>query len=223
MRKSFPNDRSIPDITPRRSRPHTRRKSAVIGLMLLIMMFTILMGIGLAQAFEPQKWQSLQRFDPASAATAANPPANLIAAETGTADIGTIEGTIDPVPANLQLGQELYLENCASCHIAIPPAVMPTQTWQVLIQDPQHYGVVIDPLRDPNRRIVWNYLKAYSRPTSDDEKTPYRMQDSRYFKALHPRVNLPKKVNLGSCVTCHPGVNQFNFRQLTPEAEKNAG
>ncbi|OUC13551.1 MAG: hypothetical protein B0A82_16470 [Alkalinema sp. CACIAM 70d] len=210
MRKTFPVERSIPDITQRRSRPHTRRKSAVIGLMLLIMMFTILMGIGLAQAFEPQKLQSLQRFDPNRVPIAAN----VMAAEIGT---------IDPVPANLQLGQELYLENCASCHIAIPPAVMPTQTWQVLLQDPQHYGITIDPLRDPNRRIVWNYVKTYSRPKADDEKTPYRIQDSRYFKALHPRVTLPKKADLGSCISCHPGVNQFNFRQLTPEAEKNAG
>ncbi|MGI0490757.1 diheme cytochrome C [Alkalinema pantanalense CENA528] len=213
MRKSFPVERSIPDIPQRRTRPHTRRKSAVIGLMLLIMMFTILMGIGLAQAFEPQKLtvQPSQVVLPTGS--------TISSAEISTTEIGTI----DPVPANLQLGQELYLENCASCHIALPPAVMPTQTWQVLVQDPQHYGVTIEPPRDPNRRILWNYLKAYSRPKADDEQTPYRLQDSRYFKALHPRVNLPKKVNLSSCVTCHPGVNQFNFRQLTPAAEKEAG
>ena len=37
-------------------------------------------------------------------------------------------GTVDIIPDRYQLGQELYLENCASCHTDIPPAVLPTQT-----------------------------------------------------------------------------------------------
>jgi len=126
-------------------------------------------------------------------------------------------GTIDPVPQRYQLGEQLYLENCASCHIALPPAVMPTQTWQKLLQDSQHYGAQLPLLVDPPRLLVWNYLRAFSRPQSTDEDTPYRVKDSRYFKALHPKVKLPRPLEISSCVTCHPSAAQYNFRRLTPE------
>jgi Dihaem cytochrome c len=164
-------------------RPSHRSRPNLIGLVLLIVLFSILMGIGLAQAIEP--------------------------------------GGPDEVPDRFQLGQQIYLENCASCHIGVPPEVMPTQTWQTLIQDPQHYGASITPLRDPNRRILWNYLRTYSRPTNDDEQTPYRIADSRYFRALHPKVPLPRRPSLSGCITCHPGANQFKFRKLSPEMEKS--
>ncbi len=38
--------------------------------------------------------------------------------------------TVDVIAAQYQPGQELYLENCSSCHIALPPAVSPSQTWK---------------------------------------------------------------------------------------------
>ncbi|MGL5805822.1 MAG: cytochrome C, partial [Xenococcaceae cyanobacterium] len=42
---------------------------------------------------------------------------------------------------NIQLGQELYLQNCSSCHIPIAAEVLPTDTWRALLSNPQkHYG-----------------------------------------------------------------------------------
>ncbi len=120
--------------------------------------------------------------------------------------------TVDIVPPSQQLGQTTFLESCATCHIGPPPAIMPTQTWQALIQDPQHYGVTIEPLQDPNRRLVWNYLKLYSRPINEDESIPFRLSGSRYFKALHPGVKLPKPLNLESCMQCHTAAKDFDFR-----------
>jgi hypothetical protein len=132
-----------------------------------------------------------------------------------------VVGTVDVVPDRYKFGQELYLENCATCHIGVPPAVLPTQTWRDLLQDSQHYGVEITPLIDPPRRLVWNYLQTFSRQVAVDEKVPYRVFESQYFKVLHPKVELPQKLNLSSCVTCHPGASQFNFRSLTAEWENS--
>jgi hypothetical protein len=126
-------------------------------------------------------------------------------------------GTVDVVPAQYKLGQELYLENCSTCHIALPPAVLPTQTWKNLLEDSQHYGVELKPLIDPPRVLVWKYLANFSRTQLKEEQTPYRVNDSRVFKALHPRVKLPHPVQIGSCVSCHPSATQFNFRSLTSE------
>ncbi len=130
-------------------------------------------------------------------------------------------GTVDIVPTKYQLGQEIYLENCSSCHIALPPAVLPTQTWKDLLEDQQHYGVQLKPLLDPPRTLLWRYMANYSRLQLKDEQTPYRVTSSRYFKALHPRVKLPKPVQIGSCVTCHPSAAEFNFRRLSKEWENS--
>lgn len=126
-------------------------------------------------------------------------------------------GTVDPVPQNQQLGQSLYLESCAGCHIAVSPAVLPDETWRQLLQDTQHYGQQLPQLVDPPRVLIWNYLRQFSRPLAEGETVPYRVNDSRYFKALHPRVPLPQPARLGSCISCHPGAGTYDFRSLTQE------
>ncbi len=131
-------------------------------------------------------------------------------------------GTVDPIAARYQLGQELYLENCASCHVALPPEVLPSETWRRLLLEPeQHYGQKLQPIIGPSLLIMWDYLKTYSRPLDVKQPTPYRVAASPYFKALHPRVDLPQPVKPASCVTCHPGVAQYNYRRLTPEWENS--
>jgi Dihaem cytochrome c len=130
-------------------------------------------------------------------------------------------GTVDVVPAQYKLGQELYLENCSTCHLALPPAVLPTQTWKNLLEDSQHYGAQLQPLIDPPRVLVWRYLQTFSRPQRKDEETAYRVKNSRYFKALHPKVKLPQPVQINSCVSCHPSANDYNFRRLSPEMENS--
>lgn len=133
----------------------------------------------------------------------------------------TSMSTVDVVPAKYQLGQQLYLENCSSCHIALPPAVLPTQTWKNLLEDEQHYGARLKPLVDPPRILVWRYIEAFSRPQLKDEETPYRVKNSRYFKAIHPRVKFSGTVEIGSCVNCHQSATEYNFRRLTSEWENS--
>lgn len=169
--------------TPKGKPPskQTRRRSP-LGLFCLLLIWSVLLGWGLAQAATPSP-----------------------------------SGTVDVVPQRYQLGQELYLENCATCHIGLPPAVLPSQTWAQLLPDDQHYGVQIAPLREPFLQIVWKYVSTYSRPLLKDEQTPYRLSQSRYFKALHPKVEFSQPITVHSCATCHPGASQFDFRSLTPE------
>ncbi|MBD0311745.1 MAG: diheme cytochrome C [Microcoleus sp. T3-bin5] len=139
------------------------------------------------------------------------------------AQVSAIEdnGTVDRIPERYQLGQQLYLENCATCHIGLPPQVLPTETWRRLLQDSEHYGQTIKLLVDPSRLLVWNYLQTFSRPQAKDEEVPYRVASSRYFKALHPKVKMSQPANISSCVTCHPGASQYNFRKLTAEWENS--
>lgn len=181
----------------RQHRKRSRRSVAVLILLLLV--WSICLGWGLALI------------------TNATVTPNSIA-QSSPAKIGTL----DPVPARYQLGQELYLENCGSCHVALPPEVMPTETWRRLLQEPdQHYGQQLQPLIGPSVVLMWNYLQTYSRPFAEGEPIPYRVSESRFFKALHPQVDLPQSVKPGSCVSCHPGVAQFDYRSLTAEWENS--
>lgn len=167
-----------------------KRRRSPIWLVLLISLWCLILGWGLAYT------------------TNAQPTTSTV-------------GTVDPVPERFQLGQELYLENCSGCHLALPPAVLPTQTWQQLLQDSQHYGQQLQPLVDPPRLLVWNYLRTFSRSRTKTEETPYRVNESRYFNALHPQVKLPRPIQISGCVSCHPGATEYNFRRLTPEWENS--
>lgn len=129
--------------------------------------------------------------------------------------------TVEPITNSQKLGQELYIENCATCHIALPPAVLPTETWRRLLQDTQHYGVELTRLAEPHRLIIWNYLRTFSRAQRKEEEVPYRVAQSRFFKALHPRVKFSIPVDVKSCVTCHPSATEYDFRKLTPEWENS--
>ena len=183
----------LPQLKVSPSRRQFRRRPAI--LFFLVLCWSAALGWGLAQAQMPTA--------PASA------PA---------VEIAEVE-TTDAVPARYQLGQELYLQNCATCHVGLPPAVMPTQTWAQLLPDSQHYGAQLTALTQPSLEIVWKYVSTYSRPTNQGEQVPYRLRQSRFFKALHPKVEFSQPVNVQSCAVCHPAAAQFNYRSLTPEWE----
>lgn len=177
-----------------------KRRHKVWGLLLVLFVWSAVLGGGLAVA-------GSRPFPLAQAAPPATPPpAQSI-------------GTVDTVPQGLQLAQQIYLQRCGTCHLAIPPAVMPTESWRALLLDPNHYGVQLQPLVQPDLSLVWKYLSTYSRRSNDDEQVPFRISKSRYFKIIHPRVDIPQRVSLSSCVTCHPGATKFDFRSLSPEWE----
>jgi mono/diheme cytochrome c family protein len=178
--------------------PKIRRKSRRSPwiLVLLLLGFSTLCGWTLSQG---------------SASMAAQPKAVVVQTTPGAI------GTVDPVPAALQLAQETYLARCATCHIGIPPAVLPSESWKNILQDDNHYGVPWTPLRNPDLALAWKYVRTFSRPLNPNEDPPYQVARSRYFSILHPKVKFKEPVKIGTCISCHPGVSSFNFRDLTPQ------
>lgn len=126
-------------------------------------------------------------------------------------------GTVDAIPAALKGPERLYLQRCGTCHLAVPPQVLPVQTWQELINDRQHYGIPLNNLSLTDAAVIYDYLRNFSRPLNDEEAIPYRIGRSRYFRILHPGVQVPQPVSLSNCATCHVGASQYNFRSLSPE------
>ncbi|MFN4066826.1 MAG: cytochrome C [Thermosynechococcus sp.] len=126
-------------------------------------------------------------------------------------------GTVDVLSLNAQLGAQIYLRRCSSCHLAVPPETLPTQAWQVLIQDTNHYGATLEPIPRLELGPLWNYLRTYSRPLPNDAQIPFRVGRSPFFRILHPRVEVPRPVTLDGCAQCHPKATLFNFRELSPQ------
>ncbi|NJM97570.1 MAG: diheme cytochrome C [Phormidesmis sp. RL_2_1] len=118
---------------------------------------------------------------------------------------------VDPIDTQHIASYQRYIERCATCHVALPPAVLPTQTWQVLIHDSAHYGVTLPLMSHFDQRLILNYLQPYSYP-SQSRSIPFRLKDSAYFGALHPDVELPEPLNLRSCLECHAGAGHQNYR-----------
>ncbi len=116
-----------------------------------------------------------------------------------------------------QLEQAQYVRNCGTCHVALPAQVLPTETWRRLLQDPNHYGQQIQPLTGVALQLAWGYLRPNSRPLRQGEPVPYRLAESRYFRALHPQVDFPNPVRVSGCVDCHPKVDAGDFASLSPE------
>ena len=180
-------------------------------LLFLLFVWSISLGWGMAIAFGSHQGAMAQ----ITPGIPAQP--DLIA--QGTAEE---TGTVDPITPRYQLGKELYLENCASCHVPLPPEVLPSETWRRLLLEPeQHFGQQLKPLIGPVLITMWDYIRAYSRPEEAKKPLPYRISESPYFKALHPRVKFSQTVKPASCVSCHPGAAQYNYRRLTPDWENS--
>ena len=118
-------------------------------------------------------------------------------------------------------GKELYEKTCAGCHIPIPAEVLPTETWQQLLENPQkHYGTSVPNMIRLTQVLIWDYLKTNSRPILlKGSPIPYYVEQSQYFTILHPRVEFKEPITTQSCVLCHTGIKDFNYRRLTAEWE----
>ncbi|WP_239125297.1 diheme cytochrome c [Leptolyngbya sp. CCY15150] len=183
----------------------SRGRSPRLIVVMLVGLLSVLLSLGLTQT------------RPALASS----PQAIAQSDTQTAPLALPErpsiGTVDPVPEDYHLGQRRYLETCAGCHLPLPPAVMPDETWRQLLQDPQHYGVIL-PQQLPTQTVqIWDYLRDFSRPLRDGETVPYRLNTSRYFAALHPQVEFSAPITANSCTACHIGAEDYNYRQLTAE------
>ncbi len=171
-----------------------RRRSPLI-LLLLLVVWSVVMGWGLAQAREL----------PLSGVPNTSTPATQTIA------------SLEPLPSPLDVGRQYYLNSCGSCHVALPPMVLPTETWRQMLLEPQHYGVTLDLPRGPVLRVMWSYLSNASRAQQDDESVPFRVAQSRFFRALHPRVKFATPPNVTGCASCHIGAKEFDYQSLSPQ------
>ncbi len=119
---------------------------------------------------------------------------------------------VAPLPA--------YTQECASCHMAYPPAFLPAASWQRLMGNlGKHFGVDAS-LDAPTARAIAAWLKdnAGSYKRVKEEPPQDRITQSAWFLRKHREGEVPanvwKRPAVGSpsrCEACHTTADKGDF------------
>lgn len=115
-----------------------------------------------------------------------------------------------------------YQQECASCHMAYPAALLPVASWQHLMGSLNtHFGTDAS-LTPADAREISTWLTAnggtYKRVGAMPQQD--RISQSDWFLRKHRASEVPARVwsraSVGSrsnCVACHAGAEQGNFNE----------
>ena len=115
-----------------------------------------------------------------------------------------------------------YVQECASCHTAYPPALLPAASWQRLMGGlKQHYGSDAS-LDSATVAQLSQWLQAnagtYKRVREGVSEAPPqdRITRSAWFERKHRRIEpavwaLPSVKSAANCAACHGGADQGRY------------
>lgn len=124
------------------------------------------------------------------------------------------------MPANAPAA---YAQECASCHTAYPPGLLPARSWQrVMAGLDRHYGsdasldaATLAQLSGWLQAHAGSYKRVAEEPPQD------RITRSAWFERKHRKIDpavwkLPSVRSPAQCAACHTGADrgQFNDEQL---------
>ena len=120
----------------------------------------------------------------------------------------------------------IYKEECASCHMAYPPGLLPARSWKKIMAGLEtHFGDNAE-LDMESTKIISEFLLTNSADDSryrrsrkimrslHDNETPIRISETPYIRYKHDEIpdrliKLNKKVNsLANCNACHSKAEQ---------------
>ncbi len=110
----------------------------------------------------------------------------------------------------------LYKQECAACHVAYPPGLLPAASWQRLMKGlPRHFGT--DASLDPGtvtQLSTWLSAHAGSRSAPPED----RITRSAWFLHEHDEVapetwKRPAIQRPSNCAACHTRADQGDFNE----------
>ncbi|WP_455204467.1 diheme cytochrome c [Kaarinaea lacus] len=124
-----------------------------------------------------------------------------------------------------------YQQECASCHFAYPPGLLPEQSWKKIMSTlDQHFGENAEMI-DSDRIAIEEYLISNSADKSNSKRSkkfrrslssstvPLRITELRYFKHEHDEIpnrmvkDNPKVRSFSQCDSCHRDAKDGHFRE----------
>ena len=115
-----------------------------------------------------------------------------------------------------------YQQECAACHIAYPPGMLPAASWQRLMGTlGKHYGADASLDEATTREIgAWLKTQAGTYKRVSEEPPQDRITKSAWFLQKHRPGEVPaevwKRASVGSaanCGACHGNAAQGNFSE----------
>jgi Dihaem cytochrome c len=112
----------------------------------------------------------------------------------------------------------VYTQECASCHVAYPPGLLPATSWQRLMgRLSTHYGT--DASLDPTMTAAlaaWLGANAGTGKRAREEPAQDRITRSAWFVREHREVGAeawrrPAIQSPSNCAACHPRADQGDF------------
>jgi mono/diheme cytochrome c family protein len=140
----------------------------------------------------------------------------LLATLCGPWSVAWADGALmmKPIP-------KLVDQECASCHMVYPPALLPQASWQRIFSNlNQHYGVDASLDSKTTSEVAqWFTSQAgtYKRVNTNEIPEQDRITKSKWFVRKHHEVTSsvwqrPSIKSAANCVACHgPGATKGNF------------
>ena len=111
-----------------------------------------------------------------------------------------------------------YRSECAACHIAYPPGMLPAASWQRLMRNlPQHFGTDASlDARTVQAISQWLMANAGTYRRVREEPPQDRITRSAWFQRKHDEVpaatwKLPAVKSPANCAACHATADQGVF------------
>jgi mono/diheme cytochrome c family protein len=113
-----------------------------------------------------------------------------------------------------------YKQECASCHTAFPPGMLPAASWRnIMTSLPTHYGT--DASLDPattKELSAWLVNNAATVRRVNEVPPENRITRSAWFTRKHREVSaatwkLPLVKTATNCAACHPQADQGDFNE----------
>lgn len=119
----------------------------------------------------------------------------------------------------------LYAQECAACHLAYPPGLLPAASWQRLLATlPRHFGTdasldeaSVRELSGWLGRHAAGYRKVQREPAPPPED---RITRSSWFVREHREISAatwqrPAVKSASNCAACHTRADQGDFDEHT--------
>ena len=124
-----------------------------------------------------------------------------------------------------RLSNKAWQQECASCHVAYPPSLLPKASWRRMMSGlDKHFGenASLDPATQAD---ILKFLEANAANSGSKvlrrmaaNEAPLRITETRWFKHEHdevPRATWARK-SVGSaanCAACHRQAEQGNYNE----------
>ena len=124
-----------------------------------------------------------------------------------------------------RLSNKAWQQECASCHVAYPPSLLPKASWRQMMSGlDKHFGenASLDPATQAD---ILKFLEANAANSGSKvlrrmaaNEAPLRITETRWFKHEHdevPRATWARK-SVGSaanCAACHQLAEQGNYNE----------